>query len=185
MNGADFLSRLVAILDEACMPYMLSGSMVSTLFGEPRATQDIDIVIAPTMATMEALLDRLPEDAYYADAATARAALRARSQFNIIDMATGWKADLIVRKARRFSVVEFSRRVEVQMLGVDVFVASPEDIIIAKLEWAKRGGGSERQLRDVRGVLQAQEDLLDIAYIEAWVDELGLRAEWNATRGGC
>jgi len=94
-------------------------------------------------------LSDLPPEDYYADADAAFDALRRRAQFNVIDMATAWKADLIVRKARPFSVEEMRRRVEGNLLGAQVFVASPEDTLIAKLEWAQQGGGSQLQLRDV------------------------------------
>lgn len=97
--------------------------------------------------------------------------------FNIIDLETGWKADLIVQKGRRFSEVEFHRRVQVDLLGLQVWMVSPEDCVISKLEWARQGE-SERQLRDVRGVLATQGEALDRGYIARWVIELGLQDQW-------
>jgi hypothetical protein len=87
-----------------------------------------------------------------------------------------------VRKARPFSVEEMRRRVEGNLLGAQVFVASPEDTLIAKLEWAQQGGGSQLQLRDVSGILQLRGDDLDVAYIERWVADLGLGELWGAVR---
>jgi hypothetical protein len=109
-------------------------------------------------------------------------AFRERTQFNVIDMATAWKADLIVRRARPFSVEEMRRRREGDLLGTRVFVASPEDTLISKLEWSKQGG-SELQLRDASGILQLHEKL-DRGYIERWVAELGLEEIWQRVRTG-
>ncbi len=98
--------------------------------------------------------------------------------FNVIDYATGWKIDFIVRKDRSFSEQEFERRRSMILLGVEVFMASAEDTIIAKLEWSKLGGGSERQRRDVAGMLATVGDALDHGYIERWLNELDLTDEW-------
>jgi len=75
------------------------------------------------------------------------------------------------------------RRVEARLLGAQVFVASPEDTLISKLEWAQQGGGSQLQLRDVSGILQLRGDDLDFAYIERWVADLGLGEIWLSVRG--
>jgi hypothetical protein len=97
----------------------------------------------------------------------------------VIDMASGWKVDLIPRKARPFSEVEFARRSRVHVLGTTMFVASLEDVIVAKLEWAK-AGGSARQLEDVRELLRLGGERIDRAHVEHWVDALGLRELWDA-----
>jgi len=91
--------------------------------------------------------------------------------------ATGWKADLIFRKARPFSRTELDRRAPFIVLGVRVFAASAEDTVLSKLEWAKLRE-SERQLRDVRGILDVKGDSLDRAYIEKWLDDLEVRELW-------
>ena len=96
-------------------------------------------------------------------------------------MATGWKLDLVIRKARPFSIEELDRRQRVMMLGVDVETATAEDTIIAKLEWAKLGS-SERQLDDVRGMLRVNAGALDLAYIARWVRDLDLDAQWQLVK---
>ena len=98
-------------------------------------------------------------------------------------MATGWKADLIIRKARTFSMEEFARRQPAELMGTRTFVASPEDSIISKLEWAKQSD-SMRQLRDVAGIVAVRTGLLDFDYIERWVKALALEAEWARVRSG-
>lgn len=177
-DGSDFLRRLVAMLDRAQIPHMVAGSFASTLHGTPRSTQDIDLVIDPSGEALSAFVAGLAPDEYYASDAAARDAFRRRSQFNVIDMATGWKADLIVRKNRPYSVEEFRRRKPEQILGVDVFVATPEDTVLTKLEWAAMSG-SERQLRDVTGILDVKREDLDRAYIERWAQELDVLDAWR------
>jgi len=175
------LVRLTALLDGAAIPFMVAGSFASTAHGVPRTTQDIDVVIdPPSIEALEVLLRSMPPDAYYVDADAARDALRRRSMFNAVDMTTAWKVDFIVRKNRPFSREEFARRARTSILGVPVFTASPEDTIIAKLEWSAMSGGSERQRRDVAGIVATIGEALDRAYIERWVDEMSLGAEWVA-----
>ena len=174
------LERLVNALEHAGVPFMIAGSFASTAHGLPRTTQDIDIVIDP--AGRDALLRQLPDDAYYADADMAHEALRRRSMFNVVDHASGWKVDFIVRKNRPFSREEFARRRPISLLGVRLHVSSPEDTIIAKLEWSQQSGGSERQLRDIAGVLATTGEALDRAYIERWVRDLGLEQAWDAAQ---
>lgn len=173
----DVIHRIIDILDAANVPYMLTGSFASSLHGMPRATQDIDLVIAPTADSLEALLNHFPEDRYYVSRATAFDAYRRHSLFNVIDFATGWKIDFIVRKPRDFSSVEFERRAPAHVLGTTVFVASPEDVLLSKLEWAKLAQ-SERQIEDAAGIMRIQGQDLDTAYIEHWAQTLGLAAQW-------
>jgi hypothetical protein len=174
------LERLVEALDAAGIPFMIAGSFASTAHGFPRTTQDLDVVIDPPDAqTLDTFLRSFPPDAYYADADAARDAFRRRSMFNVVDHSSGWKIDFIIRKNRAFSRDEFSRRMALPLLGVPVFVASPEDTIVAKLEWSRASGGSERQRRDVAGVLATMGAELDRVYVERWVSELDLAHEWE------
>jgi hypothetical protein len=179
----EVLGRLIAKLDRAGLKYMLVGSFASSMHGEPRSTQDIDLVVEPSQEALEALLKLLPEDQYYCDQETARRALRSRSMFNVIDMATIWKVDVIFQKADGHAQQAFSRRVKGQVGDTKLYVESAEDTIISKLRWAKRGGGSERQLRDVAGILSVAGETLDLPYLEKWVDALGLRELWFAAKG--
>lgn len=178
LDVTPFLSRLVGALDQAGVPSMLAGSFASSMHGAPRATRDIDLVIDPTSDSLDSLVDRLAREDFYLDPDVAKAEFRRRGQFNVIDPATAWKADLIYRKARAFSNAEFERRTPVTLLGTSLFVATAEDTILAKLEWAKLGQ-SEQQLNDVRGIVVAQADALDRAYVERWLDALGVRALWE------
>jgi hypothetical protein len=102
--------------------------------------------------------------------------------FNVVDRASGWKVDLIIRKNRAFSRDEFGRRMKLSLLDVPVYIASPEDTIVAKLEWSKQSGGSERQRRDVAGIVATVGQELDRAYVERWVHDLDLADEWLAAQ---
>jgi len=168
----DFLKRLVERLDEAGVPYVVAGSLSSSLHGRPRATNDIDFVIAPTETQFRHLLDSLGPD-YYVSQDAAWAALKRRTVFNIIDLKTGWKADLYVQGTLPFNMAEFDRRRKAAILGLEVWVLSPEDVILSKLEWAKESM-SERQMQDVLGVLQMRRGSLDEEYLRKWARELGV-----------
>jgi hypothetical protein len=115
------------------------------------------------------------------DEATALEAYDSEGQFNVVDLATGWKADLIMRRSRAFSRTEFDRRTVVEFEGMRVPIATAEDVVLAKLEWAKLGE-SARQVEDAAGILRALSAELDASYLERWVRELGVEKEWAAAR---
>ena len=181
-SDEEAIERLVRLLDQVGIPYMLTGSIASSHHGLPRATNDADVVIDPTPESLDRLLAVLAAEGYYADASVAREALRHRRQFNVIDPETAFKIDLIVRKDRPFSVEEFARRERRQLIGMTVAVARAEDVILSKLEWAKKAGGSEKQLEDAAGVLAVNPGV-DRAYVERWARELGVLDLWREIAG--
>jgi len=173
--------RITAALDQAGIAYMLSGSFASAYYGAPRSTQDIDLVIAATPPQLRAFAQSLRSDEYYVDLDAALEAHQRQSLFNVIDQVTGWKIDLIIRKSRAFSQEEFRRRQLVNLQGLSLFVASAEDVVVSKLEWAKLGQ-SHRHIEDVAGILRVHWGALDRSYLERWIAELGLKTEWNDVR---
>ena len=178
MSLDQFLGAVVGILDGSGVPYMLTGSLASAYYAVPRATQDLDVVIAADERGVAGIVQGLLARDWYVDPETAQEARRERGQFNAIDPATGWKVDFIVRKDRPYSRVEFQRRQRVALMGVDVAIATLEDVLIAKLEWS-RLGDSELQRRDVVQLLERTWERLDQPYLEKWIDELELRDEWS------
>lgn len=94
---------------------------------------------------------------------------------------TGWKIDVVVLKQRPYSHAEFERRISTRLLGADVFVATAEDTILSKLEWASKSG-SERQLQDVMSIVAVKGNTLDVAYIDGWAQSLGVQALWSSVR---
>ena len=177
-SAGGFLARLILALNETGTPHMVSGSFASIYYGVPRTTHDIDIVVEFSGPGLRRFLARLPEDEYYVSHEAALAAVRGRGQFNVIDFETGWKVDLIQRKDREFSETEFARRQPAELAGVQVHIASVEDVVLSKLEWSLKSG-SKRQIDDVVGVLAVSGASLDQAYIELWAERLGVAGLWK------
>jgi hypothetical protein len=180
MTAGEVFRRITTALDRTGIGYMLSGSFASAYYGATRSTQDIDLVIEATPAKLEALARQLPPEEYYLDLSAALDAHRQQSLFNVIDLATGWKIDLIIRKERAFSLEEFGRRHQAELHDVTLNVASAEDVILSKLEWSKLSH-SQRQLEDVVAILRSRRDSLDRVYLMKWIAALQLREEWNST----
>jgi hypothetical protein len=171
--------KIRAALEEADIPYFVTGSFASSAHGIPRATNDIDIVIAPTRKQLEQLLSRFPESEYALSPEDAFDALKHRASFNVIDYATFWKVDFILRQYTPFDASRFARKQVVEIAGVRLDTATAEDILITKLWWAKLGE-SERQINDAAGIVQVQGDMLDREYVERWVAVLELEDQWRA-----
>jgi hypothetical protein len=177
VSALALLAEVVTALDAAGIPHMLTGSYASSFHGEPRATNDVDLVIDPSPAALAEATARLRQRSFYVG--DEAAALSHRSMFNVIDTESGSKVDLIIRKDRAFSVSEFERRRVATVDGMAIHITSVEDLILAKLEWA-RIGGSERQRRDIEGILAVSGGSVDRAYLEHWAEELGLGEELSS-----
>jgi hypothetical protein len=178
MSIPDVFRRITSALDQSGIAYMLTGSFASAHYGAPRSTQDIDFVIESSAAQLRTFVQNLPVEEYYADLDAALEAHQRESLFNVIDLTTGWKIDLIFCKSRPFSREEFGRRQLINLQDLRLFVASAEDVVIAKLEWSKLAQ-SQRQVQDVSAILRIQRGSFDRPYLEKWVNELGLQSEWN------
>ncbi|MEO8620835.1 MAG: hypothetical protein ABI625_07210 [bacterium] len=181
MSASEILRVVVAQLDAARIPFMLTGSVAAAAYGAGRATMDVDLVINATSAQLLQLVAALSGPDVYVSGDAALEALAHQSMFNVVDSKTGWKADLIIRKTRPFSESEFERRTMLQFDDLQLWVATVEDVIIAKLEWAKIGG-SARQLEDVSALVRVAGATLDRAYIEHWVAALALDSQWQTLR---
>ena len=181
MTFEQLVADVVARLDAAGIPHMLTGSIASSWYGEPRATQDLDVVIDPSPASLDRLVDGLQADGWYVDGDAAGAALGDRTQFNAIGR-DAFKVDFIVRRDRPFSAGEFERRQPAEVLGTPTFLPTVEDMVVAKLEWAQ-ATDSDRQLRDVRGMLAVAGPDLDRTYVDRWVQRLGLEGTWKRVSG--
>lgn len=173
MTLAEFLAEVVQQLEDASIEYMIGGSVASSIYGDPRTTRDIDIVVEVTEASLRALFGAVDRSVVYIDEPPAGRPITAGQMFNLVDLRGGWKVDLIVRKARPFSEIEFARRRRVVVLGVTATMASAEDVLLTKLEWAVRSGSS-RQVDDARGIVAVQGRMLDLDYLRRWAPELAI-----------
>ena len=155
---------------------MLCGSVASSFHGEPRTTKDIDLVIDCDRHQLPGFLQRIDGEGWYASDAAAEEAIDQRTMFNVIDPDSGWKADLIVRKDRAFSLCDFERRQSAPVFGGEygtVLLTPPEDTILSKLEWSL-DSDSERQYRDALQVAIVGCETIERGYLRRWAGELGV-----------
>ncbi len=179
MSQQELLGYVVRVLDRLEIAYLLSGSLASSLQGEPRATHDIDLVVELTRDMGAQLGKAFPSARFYLSPEHVLEAIQQRSMFNVLDMESGDKIDFWILTKSPFDQARFARRRKVQVLGLDVFVSSPEDTILMKLKWAKDSGGSEKQFRDAVRVYEVQGAELDGDYLEDWADRLSVEDLWR------
>jgi hypothetical protein len=153
---------------------MVSGSIVSSLQGEPRATHDADLVIDISAEDLPALLGALDDPSLYLDDQAAASAVSQHRMFNLIDTTTGDKVDFWPLTDTAFDRSRFTRRIAVEALGMRLVVSAPEDTILKKLEWSRQSGGSEKQFGDALRVYEVQAGQLDEEYLRNWATELGV-----------
>lgn len=179
MNALEIMSAILPMViafEQLGIPYHIGGSVVSSVYGFPRATFDVDLVADLKLEHVRPLVKRL-EAEYYIDEDMVRDAIRHRSSFNAIYLDTMLKVDVFVLKSRAFDQEEL-RRVQQQVLvegSRTFYMASPEDLVLNKLEWYRMGGGvSDRQWNDILGVLKVQGTALDMDYLQRWAADLNV-----------
>ena len=187
MEQDELLRHAARCFDESGVRYFVTGAVAAIAYGEPRLTNDIDIVADLEEDKIPRLKSCYPADEFYFDEESARRAVRARSQFNIIHPGSGLKIDIMISQGNEFDQSRFRRARRLKPLeDTEVEFASPEDVIIKKLDFYRQGR-SDKHLRDIAGILKISEDAIDIAYIEVWARKLGLEDIWVAvsrTAGG-
>jgi len=154
--------------------YMVTGSFSMSSYGEIRHTKDIDVVIELPVRSIGQFARQFEPDRYYINEDSVRRAVERRSMFNVVDKQYGDKIDFIIRKDTEFAKESFSHRRKAVIGGVEFWTSTKEDLIIAKLDWA-RDSKSELQIRDIANLTA---DAYDADYVSSWVDRLHLKDIW-------
>lgn len=175
----DVFFTVIQKLEFENIPYMVVGSVASMVYGEPRMTHDMDLVLDILPDNVEKLETLFPiEEFYCPPLAVLQSEVIHRGQFNLIHQGTGIKIDIIIRKNTEHAREEFKRRQKVPFWqGSEVYLATPEDVILKKLCFF-REGGSEKHLKDIRGIL-AESKNIDKKYLQEWIGRLNLKPEWE------
>lgn len=179
MSQPELLIRVVDVLDGLGIPYMLTGSVASSIQGEPRSTHDIDLVVALPPKKVDALLQAFQSPEFLLRREAIEDALRHRSMFNLLALAEGEKVDFWMLTDEPFDLMRFSRKQPQAAFGIRISLSTPEDTILAKLRWAKLSGGSEKQFTDALRVFELQKPRLDQAYLDTWANRLGVVELWT------
>lgn len=178
MDQDELLRFTVAALERVGVPYLVTGSVATIFFGEPRFTNDLDVVVDLPADRIAAFCEQFPPEDFYLDREAMARALRRRGQFNVIHPRSGLKIDVIIGGDSAFDRSRFSRAVRVSPAAdFTASFASPEDVIVKKMEYY-REGGSDKHLRDIAGVLRVSGDRVDRRYVEEWAGRLGLTEIW-------
>lgn len=173
------LIKVLAVLNEYLIDYMITGSLVSSIQGEPRATHDVDILVNITQSAIPVLLSAFPPPGYYLSESAIKEAIQQKSMFNLLDTTEGDKADFWILTDEPFDRSRFERKHIENLLGFSMKISTPEDTILMKLRWAKLSGGSEKQFTDALRVYEVQYQNLDLGYIDLWVQALQLQEYWE------
>jgi hypothetical protein len=179
MEPSELLRFAVEVLERLGIRYFVTGSTVTIFYGEPRFTNDIDIVADLSIESVVEFCRQFPDEEFYVSPEAATSAVQRCAMFNIIQPRSGLKIDMIVAAASTFNQSRFTRARRVQV-GDDwtASFASPEDAIIKKLEFYQQGG-SDKHLRDIVGVLRTGGEAIDLEYIDRWANELGVAEIWR------
>lgn len=168
----ELLADITTALDEMGVPYMITGNIALNFYTLPRSTRDIDLVIEALPEKAEDFIQQF-NGPFYLEPNTVRQEWVGKGvgMFNLIDQQTFYKIDFIVRKPTRYETVKFNRRQKMDLGDRSVWVISPEDLILSKLQWVQQLQ-SERQLSDITQLLKSPD--LDLAYLQHWIRQLNL-----------
>jgi len=185
-TGPDLIELFVAPLQEAGFRYFVTGSIAATIYGEPRATHDIDLVVTLGEAQIPSLAGAFPEDDFYvppAEVLRVESVREERGHFNVIHHESGLKADFFLAgRTDALHAWAFEHTRSYSIDTIEVQLAPPEYVIARKLEFF-REGHSEKHLRDVRSMLRISDALIDRSVLARWVREAGVEAEWQEVEG--
>lgn len=180
MEQSDLLRKVVDVMEQLGIRYFVTGSVATIFYGEPRFTNDIDVVADIPSTAITRFCRAFSASDYYLSEDAVQQAITTRGQFNIIHPASGLKVDVILPTQSAFDRSRFSRIVRVHPEpNYDAAFASIEDVILKKMEYYQLGG-AEKHLRDIAGVLKISGETVDREYILEWAQRLGLEDTWQS-----
>jgi len=179
VDPLELLAYVAAVFERLGIEYLVTGSVASTLYGEPRLTNDIDVVAGIESQHIKPLCAAFAPAEYSVDPDAIEEAIVRGLQFNIIQPATGLKIDVIVRQPTAFDESRFARKRRQELGSFAAVFASPEDVIIKKMDYY-RLGGSDKHLRDIAGILKIAGEAIDREYVERWAEKFGVPEVWRA-----
>jgi hypothetical protein len=175
----DLLRYVIDVLERLDLTYAVVGSFASYAYGEPRFTQDIDIVLRLERTDVVDLVAAFPDPEFYLNEAAVRDFVNRRVPFNVLHPASGNKIDFMPSRNDAWGRSQFDRRVRLKLIpDREAYVASAVDIIVSKLCFFAEGG-SDKHLRDIAGILKVSPQLVDRAEVARWATELGVMEPWN------
>ncbi len=180
MQDPDFISLFVAPLESAGINYMITGSVASSIYGEPRNTLDIDLVVLLEPEQIPLLPQLFSEDDFYlppSDVVAIESRREAHGHFNIIHHHTGLKADIYLSRNHPTLPWALAHTRRVKTSTCEITVAPPEYVVLHKLDFY-RESGHRRHLRDIAGMIEQQE--LDREFLDTYIQSLGLQPQWQA-----
>jgi hypothetical protein len=181
MPDPELFLLFVSPLNHADIRYLVSGSVAAIFYGEPRLTHDVDFVVFLNTNDIQKLVEVFPANDFYlppVETMLAETALEKNGHFNLIHRDTGFKADLYPTGSDELNAWAFRGKRAVEFEGERVMLASPEYVIVRKLEYY-REGHAEKHLRDIRAMLAVSGEQLDRPALNEWIQRRGLQSEWQ------
>lgn len=174
------LASIAKILTRLKIPYIVTGGIGVLIWGRPRFTADIDIVIELKQEKVKDLVKALQKlkQGGYIDEKVVKEAILHQGEFNFIDNESGVKVDFWVLQDNEFDNSRFSRKISKKIFGQNIFITAPEDLILIKLKWYKESY-SDKQIEDVKSILKISGDKLDKKYLKEWAKKIGVGDELN------
>ena len=165
-----FFHKIVDVLEDLKIPYMLSGSVAMGVYILPRATRDFDFVVHLEPRHIDSFVSNF-QKGYYCNIDAIKDAVKYHSLFNIIDHSSGYKADFVILKNQEFRQIEFERKVKMEYFDKFVYLVSVEDLLLSKIIWIQ-DLQSSIQMEDIKNLCQVES--IDWLYVKEWIYKLNL-----------
>ena len=179
MSQPELLKRVIRKLESIGMEYMVTGAIASSIYGHPRSTHDIDLVIAITKDAITGLLEAFSPPDYSLSESSVREAVAEEDMFTLFDRREAAKVDFWVLTSSPFDQSRFARRCIQKAAKMRMVVSTPEDTILMKLWWTRRYKRSEKQFTDALRVYEVQHGKLDMRYMQEWAKQLRIQGLMN------